>query len=640
MARLVVQFPGEAKVKIDGVIRGETNSVIRLDPGDHIVELGGESTEPERHAFAVPADADPEEIVRIGFGPAQQPINRFSAVYCRYNGFLLGQFLSLSFARYGRNQYFVRRARMVEFLQEVGVDAALPDEPLDLGGDSHAQLLMSVLPKIAERSHDLMEFTLVGALLTHYGMLAEHDPDTAKECLAEVERIRHKHDLPAVAAERFILKADSNVDAVLSPSLAYLGQAIDKLDVEEDTAFVIMPFKEPYAGYFARFYRPSLEEAGYRAFRAWGGLSNEDYCDLLLKLIGKVGLVWADVSELNYNVLYEIGAAHALGKLSMLVVREDDAALIPANIGHDAVIRYSVADNDWPDGTVRLMAALIASLKVAVERGERLRVGPEGVKGALEWVGTRLKGLLVAPEAREAARAGREKHGAGDFAGAERCFDEAIRLGLNDALTMLGRGATHMAVGRYADAEADFTKVLEAERHAPDEREQQMSAAYLRGMAREQQENYFGARDDYGTAIDLGYPDVEVHRRRAFVSLKLDDLEAARRDVERAAVLAPDDAATHALRGDLLAAEQRYDDAVAEYDQALGSEPNADFALARALVLLLAGHGGEAVDAYHTAAELADDDAIDYALQDLQKKATAKPGMEECRKVLTDARHK
>ena len=69
--------------------------------------------------------------------------------------------------------------------------------------------------------------------------------------------------------------------------------------------------------------------------------------------------MWADASELNYNVLYELGAAHALGKLSMIVVREEDAARTPANIGHDAIVRYDPRADDWPEGTVLLMAMLI-----------------------------------------------------------------------------------------------------------------------------------------------------------------------------------------------------------------------------------------------------------------------------------------
>lgn len=216
MARLLVQFPGHARVLVDGDAVGDTNRVIRLEAGEHTLELQGEATDPERHVVTVGADAGSDEIVRVGFGRAKEGIDRFSPLYC-HNGFLLGQFLSLSFSKYGREQYAERR------------------------------------------------------------------------------------------------------------------------------------------------------------------------------------------------MLYEIGAAHALDKLSMLVVREDLADAIPANIGHDAIVKYSPDADDWPEGTVLLMAALISCLKVAAERGERLRVGSEGVEDALRHVGDMLKEVLVPPEAREAARRGRER---------------------------------------------------------------------------------------------------------------------------------------------------------------------------------------------------------------------------------------
>jgi tetratricopeptide (TPR) repeat protein len=303
-----------------------------------------------------------------------------------------------------------------------------------------------------------------------------------------------------------------------------------------------MPFKPPYAGYFATFYRPSLEATGYRAFRAWGGLSNEDYCDLLLKLIGKSGMVWADVSELNYNVLYEIGAAHALGKLSMLVVAESEARAVPANIGRDAVVRYSTADQDWPEGTVLMMAALITSLTLAAERGQRLRVSPESVEGALAWAGHVLEQTLVPPEAREAVARGRELLAAGDVAGAESQFDDAIGLGLDDALTRLGRGIARVSLEKYADAEADLAAAVDDPDQSDDAKERRALAHYFRGLARQSQDNHAGAREDYDAAISLGYAAVEVYERRAEVRELSGDQAGAQTDRERALALAQETA--------------------------------------------------------------------------------------------------
>jgi hypothetical protein len=494
-----------------------------------------------------------DDVVRVSFAGAEPLLDRFSPLYCAYNGFLLGQFLSLAFGEYARRDYPVRRARMLEFLAEIDVALEIPAAPPGLGSEAHVDLLTEVLPRIAERSKRLADFLLLGALLTHYGVLADADPETAQETLEQFEWLREKHGLPAIDPAGVRLDPGRrDVDDVLSPSLAYLGKIVDTLAVEPDTAFVIMPFKQPYASYFGALYRPALESAGYRAFRAWGGLGSEDYCDLLLKLIGKSGLVWADVSELNYNVLYEIGAAHALGKLSMIVVREEDAAGTPANIGHDAIVRYDPRADDWPDGTVRLMAALIKTLQFAAERGERLRVAPDSVRAALELTGRRLAALLTPPEAEAARDAGQSQLEAGDYAAAEKSFDEAVKLGLDDAATLLGRGWSRVALERYADAEADFDVALasaDADAASLDAaaRAKYGVAAYFRGIAREQQDRPEDARADYTRAIDFGFADADVHRRRAHVLLALGLRAEAREDADRARALAPDDAETKAL---------------------------------------------------------------------------------------------
>jgi tetratricopeptide (TPR) repeat protein len=639
MAKLVVQFPGMAMVTVDGVVRGETNRVIPLAPGSHVVALQDVASDPERHV--VDAKPDPNEVLRVGFSVADRPIERFSPLYCRYNGFVLGQFLTLFFAEYAREKYGERRARMLEFLNEIGAAVALPEQPPDLGGEGHVALIESVLPRIAERSGELSHFVLLGSLLTHHGLLEKTDPEMARQSREQIEGIREQYGLPAVDFDA--TRADpetGKVDAVLSPSLAYLNSCIAALPVEKDTAFVIMPFRPPYSGYFAQFYRPALEQAGYRAFRAWGGLSNEDYCDLLLELIRKVGLVWADVSELNFNVLYEIGAAHALGKPSMLVVREEDAERIPANIGHDAVVRYSTSSEDWPKGTVLLMTALISMLTSAAEHGKRMRVTPEALGDVLDAVGRQLRELVVPPEAKEAVRLGREKNDTGDFAGAEACFDDAIRLGLDDAMTMLGRGMARLCLQKPAEAEADLTMALAQMADAPVAKEIEAGAAYIRGMARENQESFAGAREDYGRAIELGYPDPEVRRRRAAVSLRLDDLADARAHFKAAREQAPEDADTLSLEGDLRLAEGRYTEAVAAYDRAIAVQPGAEAELSRALALLCAGRAEEALDGYRRGAKTATPGELEWALRDLERRAHARAGAKDCRAILVAARGK
>jgi tetratricopeptide (TPR) repeat protein len=597
MARFIVQFPEDVAVVVDGTPAGRTNRVISVPAGERVIRLEGAETEPaERTVLAPEGDA----IVHVRFLPRAESIDRFSPLYCAYNGLLLGQFVSLSFAEYGRAEYPVRRARMLEFMKEAGIAADVPEEPFGLGSPEQVQLLDQVARQAMGLSKTLGDFLLLGTNLVHYGVLAESDPTTARENLAAVEGIRAEHGLPGIEPSRFVIGEDRAVETVLSPSLAYLAEVVEALDVEPETAFVIMSFSAPYAEYFSTFYRPALENAGMRAFRAWGGLGSEDYAVLLLALIAKSGMAWADVSEPNANVFYEIGAAHAFGKVSMLVVREDRSDTAPANIGHDAVARYSDTDDGWPETSVLAMGTWILALRAAAEAGERLRVTPDAFSTAIDDMGRRLTAILTPPEAQDAADDGQEKLAAGDASGAALAFDEAIALGLSDGPTLLGRGMSRHALERYAAAEEDLGAALA----------------------------------DPGAAAELGSTSPDVFLGSARIRVGRGETDAARAAISRAGELGADPAGVVAAEGDVLCVEGRFDEAVAAYDRSLAQTANATVEFDRALALLLGGRSDEAIAGYRRGDAIADGDDRRYALAALDRSAAGGPATEECRRVL------
>ena len=87
------------------------------------------------------------------------------------------------------------------------------------------------------------------------------------------------------------------------------------------------------------------------------------------------------------------------------MVRDDLAQGVPANIGHDAVVRYDPADSDWPTGAVLLMAACIAALELANERGERLRVTSDSIARVFDEVSQSLRRVLLPAALAAAAEA-------------------------------------------------------------------------------------------------------------------------------------------------------------------------------------------------------------------------------------------
>ena len=170
---------------------------------------------------------------------------RTSPLYCRYNGFLVGQFLSLAFAGCGAPRYGDRRTRLLEFLREVDIDVAIPESPFDRGGVTYAGVLSAVLPRLAQRSRELAEFAILGGLLTHYDVASRPTPRrrpgrwTRSSACAPSTIAAHRSRAFRGAGH----KADP--DRVLAPSLGYLRDIVARLPVESDTAFVIMPFTAP-----------------------------------------------------------------------------------------------------------------------------------------------------------------------------------------------------------------------------------------------------------------------------------------------------------------------------------------------------------------------------------------------------------
>jgi tetratricopeptide (TPR) repeat protein len=456
----------------------------------------------------------------LGQAAGDLGVERTSPLYCRYNGFLLGQALWLTCAARPVDRG-VARTRITDVLRELDLDAAWPEWPGD-AGSSHARLLAWLLPHLVVRSRELAEFTVLGGLITRYGRLGPHDIGAAAAILAEIERLRATYDLPPLdAATLRVPPGVEDAERLAAPGLAYLRDILLVLPIEDDTAFVSTPDDAAYWASFAAFARPALEQCGYRALREWSGLTCQAHADVVLAAIARCGLVWADVSEGLQHVSYDIGAAHALGTLTAIVVREDRVASVPASIGRDAVVRYDPDEADWPTGPALLMAACLAARKLAADRGERLRVRATSIAGVFDEVSQALRRILLPPEALAAHRRGRRALDAGDLESAEAGFDEACRLGLNDEETRLWRGWTRLGLGRFEEAATDLDAVIGADPFAVPVGEWRPIAAYVRAVLREAEGDLPAALADVDLAMALGLGDADVRSRRDTLARQL-----------------------------------------------------------------------------------------------------------------------
>lgn len=106
-------------------------------------------------------------------------------------------------------------------------------------------------------------------------------------------------------------------------------------------AFVLMPF----ADHFNDIYQIGIKEAAkrcdVRAERLDEQLFGEGMMDRICRQIDVADFVIADLSERNPNVFYELGYAHAKGKLCVLLTQ--DASDIPFDLKHRRHVVYGTS---------------------------------------------------------------------------------------------------------------------------------------------------------------------------------------------------------------------------------------------------------------------------------------------------------
>jgi tetratricopeptide (TPR) repeat protein len=432
---------------------------------------------------------------------------------------MLGQFMVVSFDPHQKHDFPKRQARMQQFLNEIGAGIAIPAW---FPGDSveAGTFTKDVLAAVRPTSHELWQFTLLGSALMHWGLHAGKG-EPGNQMAEVIDIVVHEFNLPEPDLEQFRSRTDDQraivANSLLDPALAYLREICQHLEVEKQTAFVAMPFHSPFEDYYSIYYRPVLEEAGFCAIRAWGGLSSEHYGPLLQLLIKSAGLVLADVTteahtgHPNLNVMYEIGSAHAYEKRVIIVVDEADLQRVPANID-EVVCQYSPQKEGWPEEAIRNTVPFI--LVHLTTPTTRPRVAE--MHAALDASGQRIKDVMFLIEARRAAYArATQLFRDGDDEAAERAFSEAIELGNTITESYFFRAVTRVHLAKFVEAEQDLDVVLGRDDLEDTERSiglhdvgspgLRAESLFHRGYARQMQGREDEAQEDYARAQDLGF---------------------------------------------------------------------------------------------------------------------------------------
>lgn len=96
--------------------------------------------------------------------------------------------------------------------------------------------------------------------------------------------------------------------------------------------FVLMPFDETFNDTYKFGIKGAAEDAGCYAERVDEQIFTEGILERVFNQINKADVIVADMTGRNSNVFYEVGYAHALNKIVLLLTQK--AEDIPFDLKH------------------------------------------------------------------------------------------------------------------------------------------------------------------------------------------------------------------------------------------------------------------------------------------------------------------
>jgi hypothetical protein len=133
---------------------------------------------------------------------------------------------------------------------------------------------------------------------------------------------------------------------------------VSPLDKQSKVAFVIMPFEERLASLYAEI-RAACESANVRCLRSDEIERTGRITEQIREAIANADVLVADISDLNPNVMYELGYAHALKKEVIIL---NSAKGAPFDIADYRWIAFGVDDLDQV--REKLVRFLVSTLRL------------------------------------------------------------------------------------------------------------------------------------------------------------------------------------------------------------------------------------------------------------------------------------
>lgn len=177
---------------------------------------------------------------------------------------------------------------------------------------------------------------------------------------AEKENLRKQAEA-AERAQADLRAANANLDAELAALRERVGGAdalLKSLDTRPNDVFVMRPFASGVRWVYTQCIEPACREKGLTPINLEDKVYAGRIYDEIIRQIRECGILIADVTDANANVMYEVGAAHILGKSEQTILLAEDPGKLPFDTRSFSVIGYQNAP---------AVAALSANIKKALD---------------------------------------------------------------------------------------------------------------------------------------------------------------------------------------------------------------------------------------------------------------------------------
>ena len=146
-----------------------------------------------------------------------------------------------------------------------------------------------------------------------------------------------------------------------------------KIDVDDirNECFVIMPFDGLFKSQYENVIKPAIESTGLESIRGDEVFSKPHVMDDIWISMRQCRVVVAELTNKNPNVFYELGLAHAIGKPTVIITRNETD--VPFDLKAHRYIFYDTNDPFWGLNLQNAISNLLKKILSEKEFGSGLK---------------------------------------------------------------------------------------------------------------------------------------------------------------------------------------------------------------------------------------------------------------------------